>query len=60
MSADELAALHAEHGDFPRRRRGFDGESAHRAIIHIGAILKEVRQKRIFVRKITAFVQVVV
>jgi len=51
MSADELAALHAEHGDFPRRRRGFDGESAHRAIIHIGAIL---------VRKTTAFVQVVV
>jgi hypothetical protein len=39
---------------------GFDGESAHRAIIHIGAILKEVRQKRIFVRKTTAFVQVVV
>jgi len=43
MSADELAALHAEHGDFPRRRRELDGESAHRAIIHIAAILKEVR-----------------
>jgi hypothetical protein len=27
---DEIASLHAEHGDFPRERRGFDGESAHR------------------------------